>query len=181
MYPQYSVEAKTRQELRLLAHMFREKLGLKDAIWFPVVEILDALCVLLPDFSYEIVEDDELPMGVHADTDVINRSIRIRQSIYEGACDGEGRDRMTIAHEICHYLTIVEEGFNYRRIYGETPIRAFEDPEWQAKCMAGELLIDKRLTKNMSLTEIVEKCGVSFDAAVYQTKVFNKESDNVNV
>ena len=40
--------------------------------------------------------------------------------------------------------------------------------EWQAKCLAGELMIDSDLVKGMSRSEVSEKCGVSYDAAKLQ-------------
>ncbi len=72
----------------------------------PIVELLDILTEIFKDFSYEIVDDTELPLIMHADTDVRTGHIRIKESVYERACNGEGRDRMTIAHEIGHYFTL---------------------------------------------------------------------------
>ena len=51
---------------------------------------------LFDDFNYEVVEDKVLSKKVHADTDIRTGHIRIKESVYEGACNGEGRDRMTI-------------------------------------------------------------------------------------
>ena len=53
-------------------------------------------------------------------------------------------------------------------------IRSFEDPEWQAKCFAGELLIPAHLVGDLTPEEISEKCGVSYDAAVVQYKSMRK-------
>ncbi len=96
--------------------------------------------------------------------------VRSRQSVYEGACDGEGRDRMTIAHEIGHYFTICVCGFKSTRIFNEKRIPAFQDPEWQAKCFAGELMVATHLVKGMNEYEIAKRCGVSCDAAHMQYK-----------
>ena len=97
---EYVVEPKSRNDLRMLARLLRYKLGLEDELYFPIVELLDVLCELFPKFSYEIVDDTLLPPNVHADTDVMHHHIRIKESVYEGAANGNGRDRMTIAHEI---------------------------------------------------------------------------------
>lgn len=169
----YVVECKTRKQLRTLARIVRETLHLENAVWFPIIELLDVLTVVFPKFNYEIVEDDELPEFIHADTDIISGNIRIKESIYNGACDGNGRDRMTIAHEICHFLMLCSLGFRIQRSFGKP--KPCEDPEWQAKCMAGELMIDKRLADGMSPLEISKKCGVSIDAAEYQYEVFRRE------
>ena len=84
----------------------RRKLGLETALYFPVVQFLELMSEIFPRFHFEVVEDDELPQGVHADTDVENHIIRIKRFVYDGACNGNGRDRMTIAHEIGHYLLL---------------------------------------------------------------------------
>ena len=100
----YMVEAKSRANLRSLARILREHLHLDDVLYFPIVELLDVMTELFDDFNYEVVEDKVLSKKVHADTDIRTGHIRIKESVYEGACNGEGRDRMTIAHEIGHFL-----------------------------------------------------------------------------
>lgn len=174
MSQNYSVEGKSRKQLRILAMVVRETFNLKESIWFPIVELLDVLAKVCPSFSYEIVEDESMPKTIHAETDIISGHILIKESVYNGACEGNGRDRMTIAHEVCHFLTLCLFGFRVQRSFGGK-IRPCEDPEWQAKCMAGELMIDKRLVDGMSSLEISEKCGVSIDAAEYQYEVFRRE------
>lgn len=164
----YVVEPKSRKELRHLANLLRRRLGLEKALWIPIVEILDVLGEVFSDFSFEIVPDRELSPGIHAETNIKNGHITIRESVYERACDGEGRDRMTIAHEIAHFFTVCYCGFRLQRNFSRKAIPAFIDPEWQAKCFAGEFMISSQLTKNMSTREIVKQCGVSWDAAEYQ-------------
>lgn len=96
----------SRKEIRAFAKQLRKMLGLEGTLWIPVVELLDILADKLPGFNYEIVPDNELPDDTHACTDTSNGLIRIKESVYEGACDGKGRDRMTIAHEIAHFFLI---------------------------------------------------------------------------
>ena len=171
---EYMVEAKSRFDLRNLALAFRKKLGLADCVFFPVVDILDVMCEIFKKFSYDIVEDGLFPPGIHADMDIKKEQIRIRESVYNGACDGNGRDRMTIAHEIGHYLTLCFCDFTLKRNFEEKEIPAYCSPEWQAKCFAGELLIPKHLTSSMSIREIEEKCGVSHAAASYQYDIMHR-------
>lgn len=166
----YMVEAKSRDDLRNLARQFRKLLHLEDELYFPIVELLDVMTEIFDDFNYEIVEDNVFTENVHADTDIKTGHIRIKESVYEGACNGEGRDRMTIAHEIGHYFTICGCGFKLTRNFGGKRIPAFQDPEWQAKCFAGELMVAAHLVKGMNEYEIAEHCGVSYDAACVQYK-----------
>ena len=84
--PDYIVEPKSRKDLRLLARMLRKHLGLENELWVPIVELLDVLVEVFDDFSYEIVEDCELPNGTHAETNVRTGHIKIKESVYERAC-----------------------------------------------------------------------------------------------
>ena len=101
-------------------------------------------------------------------TDIISKTIKIRSDVYEGACNGVRRDRMTIAHEFAHFITLCVCGFRLARSFGNVDVPPYCDPEWQAKCLAGELMIDSDLVKGMSRSEVSEKCGVSYDAAKLQ-------------
>lgn len=167
MQNEYEVEPKSRYEIRRLTHQLRIKLQLFQELYFPIVELLDVLDEMYDDFSYEIVEDKELDKTIHADTDVRTGHIRIKESVYNGACDGNGRDRMTIAHEIGHYILLCVYGFKFHRKFSSENTPAYKSPEWQAKCFAGELLMNNRLIQNFTIEEIVEKCGVSSKAAEY--------------
>lgn len=170
----YMVEAKSRKEIRSLVRVFRQHFNIDDCLYFPIVELLDVLAVFFPDYNYEIVEDNELPADTHADTDITTGNIRIKQTVYDRACAGEGRDRMTIAHEIGHYFMLKFCGFKLERNFSEKNVDTCRDPEWQAKCFAGELLVPAHLVNGMTQAEISVRCGVSLDAAGIQHKKLKK-------
>ena len=178
---QYMVEPHGRKSIRALATSFRRSLGDMDQLYFPIVKLLDFMTVHFPNFDYEIVEDDELPWNEHAQTDITTGHVRIKQTIYERACNGEGRDRMTIAHEIGHFFMLCVCGFRLARTYDDAKIDSFRDPEWQAKCFAGEFMIPKDRVVGMSVEEIVAKCGVSPEAASYQHKKYAEEATAMDV
>lgn len=171
---EYVVEPKSRWQLRQLANVLRDKLGLHDTLFFPIVELLDLMCELFEGFSYEIVPDSEFPPNIHGDTNILKQHIRIKESVYNGAANGVGRDRMTIAHEIGHYFTLCFCGFTFQRNFNKQEVPTFQSPEWQAKCFAGELLIPAHLTQNMNPWEIEMKCGVSGKAASYQYNIMHR-------
>ncbi len=148
--------------------ILRKHLGLENRLWVPIVELLDVLAEILEGFSYEIVPDHAMSLGTHAETDIRTGHITIKESVYERACNGEGRDRMTIAHEIGHFFTLCFCGFKLQRNFAKQEVKHFNDPEWQAKCFAGEFLVPYHLTGNMTAAEIASACGVSYDAADYQ-------------
>lgn len=164
---EYEVEPKSREDIRRVAEYFRKILGIEDIKYVPIVEVLDALVEMDPEFTYEVVTDDQFPESIHADTDVISKYIRIKESVYDGACKGNGRDRMTIAHEIGHYILINVCGFRLHRKFNRNKIQAYRTPEWQAKCFAGELLMKKEHIACLSVDEIIDTCGVSKTAATY--------------
>ncbi|MBS7359050.1 MAG: hypothetical protein KIG53_00430 [Oscillospiraceae bacterium] len=143
-------------------------MNLTNELYFPIVEVLEMLHKFDEDAHFEVVEADELEENEHAVTDIITKTIKIRSDVYEGACNGVGRDRMTIAHEFAHFITLCVCGFRLARSFGDVDIPPYRDPEWQAKCLAGELMIDSDLVKGMSSSEVSEKCGVSFDGADFQ-------------
>jgi len=160
----------SRDDLRHLAMQIRKLYGLENTLFLPVVPLLEVLHKYFTKFYYQIVEDWELPKDIHAQTDVAKQVIMIKESVYDGACKGNGRDRMTIAHEIGHYFLICVFGLSLKRDFSKKPIRTCEDPEWQAKCFAGELLMAKHLVKGMGENEIARKCGVSIEAARTQLR-----------
>lgn len=162
------VEPKSRKDIRKLAYSLRKTLHLEDTLYFPVVEFLDVLEEVDDGFTYFIVSDDDLPMSVHAQTDIKTGLVTIKETVYNGAARGEGRDRMTIAHELGHYFTLCVIGFKLYSCKEDDPIQAYEDPEWQAKCFAGELLIPHHLVQDMTTPEVALRCGVSLDAARFQ-------------
>ena len=171
----YSAMALSRNDIRQLATFIRKVFGYLDVWWRPVELLLDQMVQEFDEFSYEIVPDDEWDdTSVHADTDILGHTIRIRESIYINACEGSGRDRMTIAHEISHYILICVVGVKLCSCRDKRSVLPYNDPEWQAKCLAGELLIPvykiKSLKGTPSVSRIAALCGVSYDAAAYQLK-----------
>ncbi|MBR1937848.1 MAG: ImmA/IrrE family metallo-endopeptidase [Spirochaetales bacterium] len=161
------VEPKSRMDLRALAHKIRTFLGLAPDMPFPAVEVLEVLHYFIPEAYFEILPAEEMQPQIHADTDITNRVIQIREDVYEGACKGNGRDRMTIVHEFAHFIMLCYLGFKLSRAFGNT-VETYRDPEWQAKCLAGELMMDSRVIAGMDVYTVSEKYGVSEDAARMQ-------------
>lgn len=164
----------SRATLRQYALHIRKLTGYESELYYPILHLLESLPALFGDdiISYVILPDDEFIKNIHAEYDLYENCIKIRESIYDGAYTGNGRDRMTIAHEISHFLLLKA---NHVRFYHSSneKIKSYQDPEWQAKCLAGELLIPEPLVKKMNVLEVSKHCGVSFSAAKYQLKYIN--------
>jgi Zn-dependent peptidase ImmA (M78 family) len=159
-------------KLRALALNIRKTFNLENEICFPIVEMLEAMPDIFKEqgFTYEIVPDHELPVSVQGDTDVANHYMRIKESVYDGAYSENGRDRYSITHEVSHYVLLSVIGFAFQRNISQRKLKPYEDPEWQAECLAGELLMPHHLIQGMSVQEISEKCKVSLTAAATQIK-----------
>ena len=81
-----------------------------------------------------------------------------------------------VGHELLHWIRHREETISFcRRKEDLKNRRAYEDPEWQANCFSGELLVPKYLVKGMTIDEIVEKCNVTPTMACYQLKKYEEE------
>jgi len=161
-----------REHIRAFALKIRKALGIENDMWFPVMEVVEMILPTLDkDYSFHVREKDELGSNhglTVRDGDAV--SILIRDDIYARAQAGEGRDRGTVAHEIGHYSLHIKNQC-FPRNFGQQ-VRTIEDPEWQAKCFQGELLVPKHLVHGMTAYQVAERCGVSFDAAEYQLRLY---------
>lgn len=157
----------SRREIRNEAMRLRQLLGIEDKLWVNVIHILEnVLPIIDKEFYFEIVPDGEL--DAHARAFPEDHYIKIRESIYDGARTGKGRDRLTVMHEFYHYIRHGKETISLAR--NPETVKIFENPEWQADVFAGEFLMPWNAIRNMSVAQIVQKCGVSERAAIYQLK-----------
>ena len=155
----------SRVAIKQFATRFRRFCRVDDP-YFPVDRVLEAVPCFIKGYSVEI-EPDGVMGDNHGLTDYLNKVIRIREDVYDGACEGKGRDRMTCAHEIGHAI-LHTNNLVSARSYNE--IKTYEDPEWQAMAFAGHLLIPDEIASRCSAHDIVEICGVSLDAALVAIK-----------
>lgn len=160
-------------EIRALADQVRQSLNLTE----PYIQIVHLLENVIPqvegldDFYVEVCEMEELGEK-HAETFPQSNLIRVRRDVYERACNGEGRDRATLAHEFGHYL--MHQGVALARSDVEPP--PWQDSEWQANCFAGEFLVSYRhVGLCESYIEAARLFGVSLACAKYQWDRFKKE------
>ena len=171
----YVAEPMSTKQIRKIVREFRKYLNIEFDEYINVVKYLDFLTFIDPMFDYQIVEDNELPEGVQAETDVINHIIRIKQSIYEGACAGDEFGRMTIAHEIGHYILVCIVGITFARNTSRTGyVVTYRDPEWQATVFASEFLAPSYLIKDLEAEEISKRFGITLQAASTQLRHLDK-------
>lgn len=174
----YQVPPMYREPIRNVARKIRgickELSGNDDAPFFPIVEFLD---VILPkhfeDFSLEIIDAEQMG-DAHGITFPDDHLMQIRSDIYKRACQKQGRDRLTMAHELGHY--VLHANLGMARMAPMGSIKPWISSEWQASCLAGELLVSvDHISKCKNPTEVSEMFGVTMTAAEYQWNVFKKE------
>ena len=174
------VPPRSRGEIRKIADAFRElsrrALG-GFGPEFPIVEAMEwVLPTLDPEFVLEVLPTHEMG-DEHGLTIPSEHIIRLREDVYDRACNGHGRDRMTVAHEIGHYLLHRTPAvFARRNNKKKERLPAFRSSEWQANCFGAELLVfPKGIDASMTDMEVAEMRGVSKDAAAYQMKTYRQE------
>ncbi len=163
----------TRKEIRALAKWIRYVFKCKNKLRFDAVEAFERLPILYSNVRCEIVEDDNfseigkgIPSACIPDFNG-NYRILVRNSVYDGACNGIGGYRAHIVHEISHYF-LCEFGYTplLGRSYGNGEIRpCYRSMEWQAKALAGEIMVPYDETRGMSVKQIKFYCKVSKDCA----------------
>src|ERR1700687_5858547 len=133
-----AVPPRSRLAIRGIAGEVRRQLGWSQPR-FPIVEVLEHLLpTILDGYELQVCDADELGVN-HGLTYPDENLIKLRQDVYERACDGAGRDRMTLAHELGHL--VLHRNLGMARVPPQAVVPAYMDSEWQANCFGGELLI----------------------------------------
>lgn len=168
----YRANPVSRMDIRNYAKALRKGLHLEAAEYVDIVRLME---YVFPEafkrynFSFEVLTKEELGRN-HGLTDPRSGKIFIREDVYEGACRGNGRDRLTIAHELGHFLLHDGITLGLARVGVDESIPTYCDPEWQASAFAGEFLMDHDIIKSMSPEEVANRCGVSYQAACFQKR-----------
>ena len=149
---------------------------------FPVMKVLEDLVIKFADVLYYSVEQDETfdsnVMAYLEPQEDGTYCIKIRQSVYVNAINGDGASLGFVCHEMCHFVLIhifgigpkIYEDFNgirYARSVKEKEILPYESMEWQAKALCGEVMIPYEVCKNCSLEEIIKMTQSSTEQAKY--------------
>lgn len=152
-------------------HLFLQLNAARNKYYFDVIRAFEELPLMFDNISTEIVLDDDLELGSAPSTIVPdmkgNYVIKVKESVYDGAYYKKiGGYRNHIMHEICHFILFML-GYtpHFDRVYNNFELRNYESIEWQAKALAGEVLIPYENTIGLTEKEIMKKCKVSSDAA----------------
>ena len=119
-------EPVSRKTLMLIAIKLRELSGYSDGLCFPILKFLEhKMPLLFSGFDYKILPKSYFSPNTHAETSIEEQTIRIREDVYLGAYNGLGRDRMTIAHEVAHYILLGVKGLKLYRSFEGAKIENF--------------------------------------------------------
>jgi Zn-dependent peptidase ImmA (M78 family) len=108
--------------------------------------------------------------------------VSVKRSVYEKAMWGDGRSRMTLAHELGH--AVMHEGAPKFRATGAQGVidlgrvKAFESAEHQAKVFGAAFLIHDDMASTLETAEAIsEEFVVSFEAAQIAFERLNKQAE----
>lgn len=174
----------SREKLRILAKAFKSHLGF-GGLFVDVPWLLEVTMHKFTDLDVEIVKDEVLDKLVFADfiprdSTKDNRPlIRIKESVYNNACNKNsgsyGRDRMSIVHEIAHFILIDQIKIPVYKHHGSGRPDLARTTEWQAMALAGEIIMPFEETEHIKdVYELSQKCGVSIDAANYRINKYTR-------
>jgi Zn-dependent peptidase ImmA (M78 family) len=170
---QLAVPPMSRVAIRGIAHSMLRTMGVTG----PAVNVVRLVEFMSNngDFDFDVVGVSDLG-DMHGLTIPDRGIIYLREDVYAGAVDGNGRDRGTVAHELGHLVLHAGVSGFARRISGNHSLKPYEDPEWQAKCFQGELLVPSIWVDSYrNATQVAELCGVSTDAAATQLRAYKRD------
>ena len=159
------VSSRNRKRLRKEAYILRMRFGLDKVKKFPVMEFLElAMPQIDEEFMLVPVEDDELK-GRAAETIPTEHVIRVKQSVYDVACQGSYWARTVMAHELGHYMLHGEETVAYAHAAPGERIPDEINAERQADIFAAELLAPVHLVDETSDYLVSKHFGITLGMA----------------
>lgn len=169
----YKTKATTREKIRGHAVSFRKEFNVSPRGKVDVIYILEKVPDVLDNTSFQIVEDEELPINVPAQCilqDEGRLEIQIKDSVYDGARKKEtGAYRCHILHEICHAYLFTHGFYPVADCkYKDGELHPYESAEWQAKALCGEIMMPYEETKLMTVNKIMYIYKVSKEQARYR-------------
>lgn len=174
--------ADIRRQAEDVRRLVNRVLG-KDEPYFDIVRFMDVMMPEgVPDFVLQICDEDVLG-DAHGMTFPEQKLIRIRSDVFERAQAGCGRDRMTMAHELGHYVLHATPGLARRSPSASPAHPRYANSEWQADVFGGELLVGAgHVAPTDSIDAVAKRFGVSLQAAEVQMRaLFGQKKTGRNI
>jgi len=169
------VPALSTNAIRTFADKVRNAFVDDDDIEFPIMNVIEFKLEMIFDGFYLDVRDAE-SMGEDEGRVIVGGkgfAMALREDVYVGAWERNGRDRFTACHELGHLL--MHRGIRMARTREDTD-KIFVDSEWQADTFAGTLLMSPRhLARFLDPDDAADACGMTGAAAkVMWSKYLNE-------
>lgn len=157
----FCVSSRTRKEIAWIAERVRNMFFPAREKYLDVIAFLEhKLPVAFEHFRLEIVEDDELP-GREAEMCPTGFCIRVRESVYMKAMEGDCHSRFTLAHEAGHFFL-----HRFQHLAFGLPLHGINTPaycnsEWQANTFARYFLVPDSRASGLDVSQVELLFGVS--------------------
>lgn len=163
-------------DIRMAATNVRKLFCTVEHHLFDIVRVIELkMPKIYPRFHLEITSDSDLP-DREAEFDPITWAMRIRESVYLAALEGDGHCRVTLAHELAHFFLHRFQRPTFGRSAENGQVPYCENSEWQADTFARHLLAPKHLAVGLSIAQIMVMFEVSRKLALI---VSGKKEDGV--
>jgi transcriptional regulator with XRE-family HTH domain len=129
------------ETIREFAEKIRSTFVDDERVDFPIMDVLEFRVATLLEGFYVDVQDKEA-MGSEEGRVVAGENVIVlREDVYTGAWNDNGRDRFTACHEFAHFL--MHRTVTLARMRDDSE-KIYCDAEWQADTFAGSLLMSVR-------------------------------------
>ncbi|MGY4176782.1 Zn-dependent peptidase ImmA (M78 family) [Bradyrhizobium sp. USDA 4518] len=159
---------RTDEDLEDVARRFLRKIGLEHQVKPDMMTIISKLKHVDPSFKYRRVADRDMP-DAEARWSSDATEISLRESVFIGMQKAEPRARMTVSHELSHYLLKHEGHLNRSTVKTvvEISARRIAHQESEARRLAPIILAPEYLVpEGASVEDIMTMFGLSHEAAV---------------
>ncbi len=162
--------SRTDEDLEVIARNFLKKIGLEHQIQPDMMTVISKLKHVVPSFKYQRVPDNDMP---NAEAQWLSDDfiLKMRESVFVEMQRGHARARMTIAHELSHYL-LKHKGLLNRstqKTMSEIAVPLVRRQESEARRLGPIILAPEYLVpEGATAEEIVRMFGLSAEAASYR-------------
>ncbi|WP_238231929.1 ImmA/IrrE family metallo-endopeptidase [Methylobacterium thuringiense] len=167
---------RTDEELEDKARGLRRRLGLEHQQHIDMMTVLQKLKVENQSFGYLRVPDYQMP-DAEGQWDSEKKTIRLRESVFQGMQAQHSRARMTVSHEIAH-RELGHGGIRNRSLVksaSERFVSEVKREESEAKRFAARILAPAYLIQSSDTAEdIKSKFGLSLEAAAIRREEVNE-------
>lgn len=182
----------SRIQIREISIFVRKMLKIKT-VKFPVLIALEKLIDKFPNnLYYSILPDDDFETNVMAKlvpegNDVY--CIKIRETVYDKAVNGDRASLGFICHEMCHFILIHifnagplmyinDKGLKFTRCFKDRELPRYKSMEWQAMALCGEIMIPYEKCKHYTFKQIVTRTNSSDEQTKYFLRWVVKNNEN---